>query len=293
MGVQPLVGKTSVVQAGIEAVEGTLVPATVKLEILSETLSTIATKAEDFGIRGSLQRYQDNSQVTRKDHTGEIVMMCRFGDIDFLSPAIFGGADGAYAQEAKTMSLEITRGATTYMFTGVKIDEWSLDMSSGEAIKMTMNVVAYTRTTGTATSGLDYTSEVPMTTDGATLTVDAVAREFHSLTFGVRRGIDQDHFVNSIERTSAVSTEFTPFGSAELDYAEATKDLIDICESGDAEPVIVGITDGSNPITFTMDTTAITGDQPTTSDMGVLKFPIEWTALQTGSEDALVVAGLS
>jgi len=293
MGVSPLVGKTTVVQAGIESVEGTLVPATVKLEVLSETLSTKATKSEDHGIRGSLQRFEDNSQVTRKDHSGEIVMLCRFGDIDFLSTFIFGGADGAYAQEAKTATLEIQRGTTVYIFAGVKVDEWSMEMTSGEAIKITMSVVAYTRTTGSLTAALSYETDVPMTTDGSTLSIGGTVREFHSLTFGIRRGIDQDHFVNSVERTSAVSTEYTPFGTTELDYAEATKDIIALCEADAAVAIVVGVTDGSNPITFTMAQSAITGDQPTTADMGVLKYAVEWTAMQSGTDDALAVVGLS
>ena len=289
----PLVGKTSIVQAGIESAEGTAVPATVKLEILSETLSTKATKAEDFGIRGSLQRYKDNSQVTRQDHSGEIVMLCRHGDIDFLSSVIFGDADGVYAQEPKTMTLEIQRGAVVYEYVGVKVDDWSLSLTSGEAIKMTLNVVAYTRTTSALTAGLSYEADVPMTMDAATLSVGGTAREFHSATFGVRRGLDQDHFVNSLERTSAVSTEFTPYGSAELDFSTANNDIVAICEADATVVIIALVSDGTNSVTMTMANCAVTGDQPTTSDMGVLKFPIEYTALQSGTDDALVIAGLS
>jgi len=290
----PLVGKAAiVVQAGVETVEGTGVPATVKLEVLSETLSTNATKSEDTGMRGSLQRFEDNSQLTRKDHTGEIVMLVRHGDLEFLSSSIFGAAAGSYVEEAKSLTLEIQRGATVYEYAGVKIDDWKLDLTSGEAIKMTLSVVAFGRTTSALTGTLSYSSDVPMTMDSATLSIGGTAREFHSATFGIRRGLDQDHFVNSLERTSAVASEFTPYGSAELDYAEATLDVIALCEAEATTSIVAVVSDGANTMTLTMAQCAITGAQPTGSDMGVLKYPVEWTALQSGTEDAVVVTGLN
>lgn len=146
-------------------------------------------------------------------------------------------------------------------------------------------------------STLSFDTAPAYVMDQLTLTVDATEREVNSMQIVIDRNLQNDHFMNSIGRTSAMSQDFMVTGNMELDYSADNVGIVDKLIAKTSASVAVSLTNTNGTpdnVTMTMANVIFNGEEPSLSDLGPVTFSPDYEAYEddTGN-NAIVFTGLT
>lgn len=224
MASTPIIGKNFIVAVGVETIAGTSVTPTKRLDIISESLKENVSIDQTDRLRGHLQKQHGVIQAVRKDVQGMLEMPVRPTELDVISKAIMGGTKDSnyypYAETAESLTVEVDRVAKVYTYAGCHVKTAKFSASSGSILRLALELLGMTCVEGAAASGtdLDYGLEAPFLMSHLAILLDSGSVEGHDIELTIDRQPEEEHFGNSLTRTSAASTGFVVTGQVTLDY---------------------------------------------------------------------------
>ena len=289
----PIAGKR--LQAAVikETVPGTT-PASAggqMLDLTMESLKTEVTHDQDPHLKGILQDGASFGKVvTRRDTKGQISFIARAHEMNFFGEMIMGNALAAgyfaYADTTPSFSVWLDRIAKNYAFDGCWVDKATFTANAGDPVlKCLIDTLAQGETeTGAGTfpadigTGYNYT-DIPFILDNLTITADGTPREIQGLNLVIDRAREQDHFMNSLTRTSAVGLGFHVTGEITLDYNATNVDLRADLMAATQIVINANFSNGTDSLGFKMANCVLNDGDPVFDSVDAIKMPIAFSAL--------------
>ncbi len=261
------------------------------LDLVMESLKTEVSHDQDPHLKGILQDGASYGKVvTRRDTKGQLSFIARAHEMAFFGEMIMGTALVAdyfdYNDLTPSFSIWLDRIAKVYTFDGLWVDKATFTASAGDPVlKCVLDILAQGETEGVAGTfpadigtPYDYVDR-PFIMDNLTITADAVTREIQDFSILIDRTREQDHFMNSLTRTSAVPLGFSVTGEFNFDYNATNVDLrADLMA---ATQIVINATfsDGTDTLAFEMANCVLTDGDPVFDGVDARKMPITFSAL--------------
>lgn len=240
-----------------------------RLEFTECDLRQIETHVDPLGIRGSRSRSKEGVRIGAKRSSGRLVMYPRPDELDVLLPWILGADEStdtfALAESLQEWGLLIDRGLRRFVYTGCKVGRATFECSQGEMLKLTLDIEAETE----VVSSSSFPGTIPALTTLApyvfsdatlSLSADASATEFRSVSIVIDNMLDADRQMNSVTRSQILATDRLVTVQMSLPY---TTDEVDIyAQSIDGAAGTVTWTNGNRSIAFAFANLKSTNETP-------------------------------
>lgn len=189
---------------------------------------------------------------------------------------------GSLGSLAFTAEEAIPNGAgTTYGFkyAGSKFADWSLNVATGELVKISGNISAQSVVTGAAPAVASYAESCPFSFVDASLTLDGTpVAEAESVSLNVNQALRTDsHRLGSRNIRNQAHNGFKEVtGEFEVEFTDLT--LADLYLSGADAALVITLDNGTESLVITLPTIKLTGSMPELNGPDVVKQAIPFMA---------------
>lgn len=192
--------------------------ATRQFEFQSCTLNRHEALIHASGIRGQRAPIGDSTQIGTSTVTGNIVLMPRPDDLDFLLPYILGQAEAAdvfdLAESLPELVATIDKDLLVETYRGLKVAQAIFRSKQGQPLTLELALEGKTKDNSAAAGTFPAISgtlseKLPYVHHHASWTFDSTDIEINDLVLTIDNGLELDHFNNSQTRTRIPEGEQT------------------------------------------------------------------------------------
>lgn len=230
-------------QLGIDTVS----PVTHGYEFASCQITKAGSIIDSSGIRGGRSHHSERTREGNYAVEGTIELYPSPADLAQLLPLVLGGtAAGTTYPLADSLTpfyVTVDKVAQVFSYAGCKVGRATFSGSQGQPVKLALEIIGQTETTGAAGSFPSVTldNSAPLIFSDTTLTLLSVAREVKQWAVTIDNGLEV-RFANSTTATAITPKDRqvslqcqNPFTSAEIDlYGQALA-------GGSASLVLTGV----------------------------------------------------
>lgn len=206
--------------------------ATRQFEFQSCTLNRRENLIRTSGIRGQRAPLGDFTQSGTSSVGGNILLMPRPDDLDFLLPYILGGAEASdvfdLAEALPELVATVDKDILVETYRGLKVAQAIFRSRQGQPLSLELQLEGKTKDSSAATGTFPSISgtlseKLPYVHHHASWTFDETDIEIDDLVLTIDNGLELDHFNNSQTRTrlpegeQAITLAFTTPHNADFD----------------------------------------------------------------------------
>jgi hypothetical protein len=217
-------------QLGIDTVS----PVTRGYEFESCQITKSGTIIDSSGIRGGRSHHSERTREGNDNIEGVIELYPSPADLSYLLPLVLGGTPSGttypLADSLSTFYVTVDKVAQVYTYAGCKVNKATFSGAQGQPMKLALEIVGQTETSGAAGSFPTVTldNSAPLIFSDSTLTLLDTARQVTQWTVTIDNSLEV-RFANSTSATSITAKDRqvslqcqNPFTSAEIDlYGQA------------------------------------------------------------------------
>jgi hypothetical protein len=251
-------------------------PTTKAFEFIDCGLRKRSTQYHSEGVRGTRSRKKWRVREVRRECSGPISMYPTTTELDLLWVWLVGGASSPWspAETLVERYIQVDKIAKVYTYAGCVASRWTLSGSSGQPVRLTIEVEAETETEGNA--GTFPSITIP--TDNffifsdLTLTLGGSARKFGSFSLTWDNLVDADRYNNSLTRAEIAGMDRAVSMSVGTPYTTDNADLYNIAVAGAAASLVMA--DGTTTYTFDVANAKIPDEGPELSGKAEIMLPL-------------------
>lgn len=217
-------------------------PATRQFGFQSCTLNKRGNLIRPNGIRGQRAPVGDYAQEGIYSVNGNVVLLPRPDDLDFLLPYILGAAESTdvfdLAETLPDLVASVDKDLYVETYRGLKVAQAVFRSSQGQLLQLELQLEGKTKDASGAAGSFPAISgtlstKLPYVHRHATYTFDSTTFEINNLVLTINNGLETDHFNNSQTRTSLPEGEQTVTLAYTLEHVQDVDDHIrDIAAAG-------------------------------------------------------------
>lgn len=260
---------------------------------ISESLKQTVELDIDPSIRGTRSRSKERSGLSLKRVGGDITMRPSPTELDRLLPRILGAAEStdsfAVAETLPEFLVSVYRVASTYTYAGCKVGSARFTGQEGQALQLIMSLLGKTRT-----KSADAFPSVAIDTDSfytfhqGVLTLNSVAHSFRSFELIVDNMMEV-LFENSETATTVEAADRMVSLAVDVPFASAANTLQDAIDEAEDIAASLVFTNEGQSLTFTFPALMAADEDPVVSGKSKIRYPLNFQALQSGSNKEIVV----
>lgn len=261
---------------------------------ISENLRQSVELDIDPSIRGTRSRAKERSGMSLKRVGGDITFRPSPTELDRLLPRMLGAAEStdtfAVAETLPEFSVLINKVAYAYQYDGCKVGTARFTGQESQAIQLALSLFGKTRTkvaTGSFPAVAIDTDTYYSFFQGV-LTLDGDPYLFNQFDLLIDNLVEV-LFENSVTASTVEAADRNVTLSVNVPFNSASSDLQDAIDNAETIAASLVFTNGGQSLTFTMPALMVPDEDPVVSGKSKIRYPLNFTALSSGSNKEIVV----